>query len=277
MAVASALTAVLVADPTRLHGSTPIPNENTLLWIVAAIDAGLLLMAALVHWRRWRLGRDPVQYALVLAASMATAALLSIAASVRSGASGGGTTTGSFSQDSPVPSTQFGFATGALVPWIVCSRRRSRPTRWSTSWRAIPSNCVSSYRGWSGRAAYTHGHSQRTALVAMQLGLRLGVDEDTLRAIARGAYLHDVGKISIPDEILNKPGAAYARRAGRYRDASPTWPRSRGTGRDPPGEPHRDPASPRARRRDRISRSSLGHDDSVHRSCRCRCRCLGRG
>jgi HD-GYP domain-containing protein (c-di-GMP phosphodiesterase class II) len=57
---------------------------------------------------------------------------------------------------------------------------------------------------------YTHGHSERTAKIAVQLGVRLGLDEDTLRALARGAYLHDVGKIAIPDEILNKPAALTA-------------------------------------------------------------------
>src|SRR3546814_8794726 len=53
---------------------------------------------------------------------------------------------------------------------------------------------------------YTHGHSERTSRLAVQLGLRMGIPSDTLRALARGAYLHDVGKIAIPDEILNKPG-----------------------------------------------------------------------
>jgi HD-GYP domain-containing protein (c-di-GMP phosphodiesterase class II) len=41
----------------------------------------------------------------------------------------------------------------------------------------------------------------------VQLGLRVGVNDDVLRAVARGGYLHDVGKIAIPDLILNKPGA----------------------------------------------------------------------
>src|SRR3546814_18634602 len=53
---------------------------------------------------------------------------------------------------------------------------------------------------------YTHGHSERASRLAVQLGLRMGMPSDTLRALARGAYLHDVGKIAIPDEILNKPG-----------------------------------------------------------------------
>jgi len=55
--------------------------------------------------------------------------------------------------------------------------------------------------------AYTHGHSERTARLAVELGLAMGLPCDQLRVIARGAYLHDVGKIAIPDAILNKPGA----------------------------------------------------------------------
>src|SRR3546814_15151346 len=53
---------------------------------------------------------------------------------------------------------------------------------------------------------YTHGHSERTSRLAVQLGLRMGMPSDTLRALARCAYLHDVGKIAIPDEILKQPG-----------------------------------------------------------------------
>jgi HD-GYP domain-containing protein (c-di-GMP phosphodiesterase class II) len=52
---------------------------------------------------------------------------------------------------------------------------------------------------------YTHGHSQRTARMAVELGMSMGLAPDQLRVIARGAYLHDVGKIGIPDNILNKP------------------------------------------------------------------------
>ncbi|MGZ4807188.1 MAG: HD-GYP domain-containing protein, partial [Ilumatobacteraceae bacterium] len=55
--------------------------------------------------------------------------------------------------------------------------------------------------------AYTHGHSLRTAELAVELGLQMSLPPDRLRIIARGAYLHDLGKIAIPDHILNKPGA----------------------------------------------------------------------
>jgi HD-GYP domain-containing protein (c-di-GMP phosphodiesterase class II) len=41
--------------------------------------------------------------------------------------------------------------------------------------------------------------------MAVELGMSMALGPDQLRVIARGAYLHDVGKIGIPDEILNKP------------------------------------------------------------------------
>jgi HD-GYP domain-containing protein (c-di-GMP phosphodiesterase class II) len=43
--------------------------------------------------------------------------------------------------------------------------------------------------------------------VATALGVRLALPPEQLRLLAQGAYLHDVGKIAIPNEILNKPGA----------------------------------------------------------------------
>jgi HD-GYP domain-containing protein (c-di-GMP phosphodiesterase class II) len=58
--------------------------------------------------------------------------------------------------------------------------------------------------------SYTHGHSLRTAELAVELGLQMSLPSDRLRIIARGAYLHDLGKIAIPDQILNKPGSLTA-------------------------------------------------------------------
>ncbi|HEV2872391.1 MAG TPA: HD-GYP domain-containing protein, partial [Actinomycetota bacterium] len=57
------------------------------------------------------------------------------------------------------------------------------------------------------RDAYTHGHSARVAELSVSIGLRLGLRPSALRALAEGAYLHDVGKVGIPDHVLNKPGA----------------------------------------------------------------------
>jgi putative nucleotidyltransferase with HDIG domain len=54
--------------------------------------------------------------------------------------------------------------------------------------------------------AYTAGHNYRVAMYALKLGEELGLSLTKLRAIAQGGLVHDIGKLSIPDGILNKPG-----------------------------------------------------------------------
>jgi putative two-component system response regulator len=55
------------------------------------------------------------------------------------------------------------------------------------------------------RDAYTEGHCQRLARYATVLGKALNLGDGELAALHRGGYLHDVGKIGIPDAILQKP------------------------------------------------------------------------
>lgn len=52
----------------------------------------------------------------------------------------------------------------------------------------------------------TAGHCQRLALFSVAFGIRLGLSQGQLLALHRGGYLHDIGKIAIPDSILFKPG-----------------------------------------------------------------------
>jgi HD-GYP domain-containing protein (c-di-GMP phosphodiesterase class II) len=52
----------------------------------------------------------------------------------------------------------------------------------------------------------TEGHTRRVATLAVAIGERLGLPEGRLRQIALGGLLHDVGKLSVPNAILNKPG-----------------------------------------------------------------------
>ena len=54
--------------------------------------------------------------------------------------------------------------------------------------------------------AYTQEHTRRVAMRAVQVGEELGLSAGSLRALAVGGLLHDIGKLSIPDEILRKPG-----------------------------------------------------------------------
>jgi putative nucleotidyltransferase with HDIG domain len=52
----------------------------------------------------------------------------------------------------------------------------------------------------------TEGHTQRVTLVTQRLARSMGVGEDALIHVKRGALLHDIGKMGIPDSILLKPG-----------------------------------------------------------------------
>jgi putative two-component system response regulator len=54
------------------------------------------------------------------------------------------------------------------------------------------------------RDAYTDGHCQRLAAYAAALGDAVGLGEDDLAALRRGGFLHDVGKVGIPDGLLQK-------------------------------------------------------------------------
>jgi putative nucleotidyltransferase with HDIG domain len=55
--------------------------------------------------------------------------------------------------------------------------------------------------------SYTHGHCERVAENAVAVAIALGLDDHEQKTIRLGAYLHDVGKVKVPHEILNKPGA----------------------------------------------------------------------
>ena len=53
---------------------------------------------------------------------------------------------------------------------------------------------------------YTRGHSERVSLYGEAIARGLGLQGTELQAIRYAGYLHDVGKIGIPDAILSKPG-----------------------------------------------------------------------
>lgn len=53
----------------------------------------------------------------------------------------------------------------------------------------------------------TEGHSKRVTAYTIALARAIGIPPAEIKVIARGAFLHDIGKMAIPDEILRKPGA----------------------------------------------------------------------
>jgi putative two-component system response regulator len=60
------------------------------------------------------------------------------------------------------------------------------------------------------RDPYTDGHCQRLAAYSSALGRVLGLSRDDVAALHRGGYLHDVGKIGVPDGVLLKPAPLTA-------------------------------------------------------------------
>ena len=54
------------------------------------------------------------------------------------------------------------------------------------------------------RDPYTEGHCERLARHASDLGRHIGLSDESIVALRRGGYLHDLGKIAVPDEILKK-------------------------------------------------------------------------
>jgi putative two-component system response regulator len=61
-------------------------------------------------------------------------------------------------------------------------------------------------RAVEAKSPYTHGHSDRVTRYALALADRVGVSGRERELLRRGGLLHDVGKICVPDDILNKPG-----------------------------------------------------------------------
>jgi putative nucleotidyltransferase with HDIG domain len=55
--------------------------------------------------------------------------------------------------------------------------------------------------------AETEGHSKRVTAFTIAIARAMGLPRDQIAVIARGAFLHDIGKMAIPDAILRKPGA----------------------------------------------------------------------
>lgn len=68
----------------------------------------------------------------------------------------------------------------------------------------------STLKGWSNalglKDKVTEDHTERVTLLTMQVARQLGIPEENMEYIRRGAILHDIGKMGIPDTILMKPG-----------------------------------------------------------------------
>ena len=55
------------------------------------------------------------------------------------------------------------------------------------------------------RDPYTHGHCERLAEMSTRLATNLGLSEEHIKALRRAGFVHDIGKVAVPDAILLKP------------------------------------------------------------------------
>jgi HD-GYP domain-containing protein (c-di-GMP phosphodiesterase class II) len=202
---ATMFVAAVVANPLLFGAAEPFAHENTVLAGVSTIIVILLISVIWTHAHRWQLGHDTVQLAIVLAAAMSIAAVFSFEH-------------GRFAQVSWWDYHAYLLAGFGAAVYAVVLRRHEQQTvsdLLATTFEDDPfAHIVQGYpealntlvRAVEVKDAYTHGHSQRTAQLAVELGLQMGLPPDRLRVISRGAFLHDIGKIAIADDILNKPG-----------------------------------------------------------------------
>jgi HD-GYP domain-containing protein (c-di-GMP phosphodiesterase class II) len=205
-AVSVALASAAIAiDPSVLSGSAPVPGEEQIRTALLVGSAILLLVVGAVHWRRWQLGRDRIELALVLASWLTMSALLSLAY-------------GTFWRLSWWDYHIYLLAGFAAAAWaVIAGYRRSRTLvgavggiTMSDPMEQVAHSQPDALHALIGaveaKDPYTHGHSARVADLSTRIGLLLELEPDAVRGLHQGAFLHDVGKISVPDQILNKPG-----------------------------------------------------------------------
>jgi putative nucleotidyltransferase with HDIG domain len=171
------------------------------------VFAGIVLLVptGAVFWRRGRFGRDPVQFALAAAAWYSAVALASLKF--------GRLWHLSWWDYHIYLLAGFGAAT-----WAVAREARRTGDTVATMSRLTVSDPVEQIAlGYTeslrplvaaveARDYCTHGHSERVSTLAANVALRMRLSPESVRAVAEGAYLHDIGKIAVPDAVLNKTG-----------------------------------------------------------------------
>ncbi len=104
--------------------------------------------------------------------------------------------------------------TSALIVWVILDNTEHSYQRLSESEQKLRQSYDLTIAGLSKtldlRDVGTGGHSVRVVELTEKLAQELGVSAEKLVHIRRGAYLHDIGKMGIPDSILLKPGPLTA-------------------------------------------------------------------
>lgn len=95
----------------------------------------------------------------------------------------------------------------AATAHFVMAARLKAAKRRQEAYKQIVEQSLKTFAGMiDAKDKYTNGHSLRVAAYSRELAKRMGLDESEQERIYYIALLHDIGKIGIPDRILNKPG-----------------------------------------------------------------------
>ena len=93
-------------------------------------------------------------------------------------------------------------ATGGVI-WVVREG-------WQRNLDLVVESYDQTLQGWASALEFrdreTAGHCDRVQELSIELARRIGCDAGEVEAIRRGAYMHDIGKMGVPDSILLKPG-----------------------------------------------------------------------
>jgi HD-GYP domain-containing protein (c-di-GMP phosphodiesterase class II) len=204
-AVVALLVGPTVLWPTAGIGSRLLPGEAVGLKMIAAASGLVLFSAGEVHRRRWQLNRDSVELALLVACWLSVESLISLQL---------GRLWRLSWWDYHVL-LLIGFAGSVYA--IVAQYRRSRTVEGAMTGILLTNTLEHIQHGYpealrslatavEAKDAHTRGHSARVAELSVRIGEHMGLRPDVLRALAQGGLLHDIGKIGVPDQILNKPG-----------------------------------------------------------------------
>lgn len=205
----------VTAGATAAAAAAPPPSP----WLAAGLVAGtaaLLTVAALRYARQYRLGRLPLHATILAGIVLLLESLLSFA----------------FASVWRVSWWEYHLlvllGASAILAGIVADYRRGLDvTRTVTglllgeavevlerSYSEVLTGLVAAVEA---RDPYTKGHSEKVARLAAQVGERLGLAPERVRTLYQAGLLHDIGKIAIPDAILNKPDRLTAEESALVR------------------------------------------------------------
>lgn len=180
-------------------------DQAPLRWFVTALTIGCALVAGYRYWQSYRYSRFPLQVAIVYGAGWLAGAQVIV-------------TTGEVWR---VSWWIYHFLLLAAMLTLVVGLIRQYGTGLplSTAVRGLfavdprerlQAGISASVRALilatEARDRYTAGHNFRVAMSALLLGEAMDLPPEQLRALAQGGMVHDVGKVEVPDHILNKPG-----------------------------------------------------------------------